>query len=225
MGTSWSQTSLENLRFGFTMTWRGVGVCWSEGVLAQESPQPPLPPPQEAGRGRVHQCCARWLSIEPVLVKMWKHCSMYIALQKHLSMCSSAATLLDVTSIISVSCSVRETEDAACLPRSYCAQPYCRLSLSIRPALISLRLKMNQALEDAKNHLLEYYEQHHFLEVTDGTKTLSDLPLLAAPRGKKSTKEFFHLVRNVPPVDCEAIAGAFADGTLNLAALPACPPA
>ena len=62
------------------------------------------------------------------------------------------------------------TEDAACLSRLYYAQPYCRRS--IRPAPISLRLKMDQALEDAKNHLLEYYEQHHFLEVTDGSTSL-----------------------------------------------------
>ena len=71
---------------------------------------------------------------------------------------------------------------------------------------------MDQALEDAKNHLLE---------VTDGTTTLLDLPLLAAPRGKKSMKQLVRLVRNVPQVDCEAIVSAFAGGTLNVAAFPA----
>ena len=79
---------------------------------------------------------------------------------------------------------------------------------------------MDIALEAAKNHILEYYEQYQVIDVMEGATTLSELPLVAAPRGKKSMKEFFLIVRNISQSDREAIGGAFVDGSLNVAALP-----
>ena len=52
---------------------------------------------------------------------------------------------------------------------------------------------MDEALEGAKNHVLEYYEQYQVVENQEGNITLSALPLVSVPRGKKSIKEFFQV--------------------------------
>ena len=84
----------------------------------------------------------------------------------------------------------------------------------------SLVLLMDAALEAAKNHILEYYEHYQVIDVPEGATALAELPLVPAPRGKKSMKEFFHIVNNISQSDREAIVGAFVNGSLNVAALP-----
>ena len=84
----------------------------------------------------------------------------------------------------------------------------------------SLVLLMDAALEAAKNHILEYYEHYQVIDVPEGATALAALPLVPAPRGKKSMKEFFHIVNNISHSDREAIVGAFVNGSLNVAALP-----
>lgn len=81
---------------------------------------------------------------------------------------------------------------------------------------------MEMSLEEAKNHLLVYYDQYNYKEVTEGAVSIDMLPLVSATRTKKAHEEFFHIVRNVSAADQNSIRSAFRDGQFNVAALPAC---
>ena len=78
---------------------------------------------------------------------------------------------------------------------------------------------MDEALEAAKNHILEYHDAHQMVEIEEGNVTLAALPLVAVPKGKKSIKEFFQIVPGISLDDREAIAAAYTGG-FNLATLP-----
>ena len=85
---------------------------------------------------------------------------------------------------------------------------------------------MDEGLEGAKNHILEYHATHQMVEIGEGNVTLAALPLLAVPKGKKLIKEFFQIAPGISLDDREAIAAARLHGRIqsgNFAAIRAPP--
>ena len=100
-------------------------------------------------------------------------------------------------------------------------QPSCSNAPCSLPPLYGLAGSiMELALEAVKSTNLVYYEDYQYTEVTAEGSSMAELPLVPASRTKKNYKEFFQFVSQISAADLQAIHVAFADGKLNIAALP-----
>ena len=82
---------------------------------------------------------------------------------------------------------------------------------------------MDVCIEAGKDTYIHYMDTHEYMVIDEGAYTISALPLIPVPaKGKKSFKEFFHIVRGLSAEDQEQARSAMNATPPNIALLPVC---